>query len=140
MQVEFETEFLIPSLTGLRSLACGEVSDPAPSDPIGGHSGIAMSAVEASLTLITGAGDFLSAVPHIGPIANILLQALKMRNVSLSPYFWPSLILMDEYIGGQGLERRVGSGHAKARGGWTPRCPRRKVVPGPQHEPERSST
>lgn len=127
-------------LTVSCSLDCGEVSDPAPSDPIGGHSSIAMSTVEASLTLLIGAGDLVFAVPHIEPIANLLLQVLKMRNVSLSPHFWLSLNLMDEYIGGQRVERGVGSSYAKAQGSWTPRSPRQKVVPRPQHEPERSST
>ncbi|KAF8261708.1 P-loop containing nucleoside triphosphate hydrolase protein [Lactarius quietus] len=49
-------------------------------DPIGGSADIAMSAIETSLTALKEASALVSRVPYIGPIAGIILEALKMRD------------------------------------------------------------
>ncbi|KAI9430483.1 hypothetical protein H4582DRAFT_1446813 [Lactarius indigo] len=48
-------------------------------DPIGGSTDIAMSTIETSLKFLKEASALASKVPYIGPIAGIILEALKMR-------------------------------------------------------------
>ncbi|KAF8258237.1 hypothetical protein EI94DRAFT_1155143 [Lactarius quietus] len=49
-------------------------------DRIGGFTDFAMSALEASLTILKDASTLASKVPYIAPIAGIILEALKMRD------------------------------------------------------------
>jgi hypothetical protein len=60
--------------------------NPTSSEPIGGRGDIAMSAMETSLAALKDASALVAKIPFIGPVANLLLQALAMRNASIPQF------------------------------------------------------
>jgi hypothetical protein len=59
--------------------------DPPSSRPIGGPTDLAIGTVVTSLTALKEISSLAGKIPYISPVAGIILQALKMRDVS--PHF-----------------------------------------------------
>ena len=56
-----------------------------------GRSDVAMNAIQTSLAALKDGSALVANVPYISPIAGLLLQTLKMRDVSILVRFWGRL-------------------------------------------------
>jgi hypothetical protein len=68
-------------LTSVRYLATAS-TNPASSEPIGGRTDLTIGTVEMSLAALKEFSSLAGKIPYIAPVAGIILQALKMRDVS----------------------------------------------------------
>lgn len=59
----------------------GNNSNPVPSEPIGGTSGIVVDTITTSLAVLKEGSSVAARIPYIGAIAGLLLQALVMQDV-----------------------------------------------------------
>jgi hypothetical protein len=57
-------------------------TNPATSEPIAGGTGLAISAIETTLLALKELSSLAKTIPYISPAAGLILQALKMRDVS----------------------------------------------------------
>jgi hypothetical protein len=59
-------------------------TDPAPSEPIAGGADLVTAAIEPTLSALKELSSLAKGIPYISPAAGLILQALKMRDVSVS--------------------------------------------------------
>ena len=57
-------------------------TNPAPSEPIAGGTDLAISAIEPTLSALKELSSLAKEIPYISPAAGLILQALKMWDVS----------------------------------------------------------
>jgi hypothetical protein len=56
--------------------------NPASSEPIGGSTDIVLSAIDPTLSALKELSSLAGKIPYISPVAGIILQALKMKDVN----------------------------------------------------------
>jgi hypothetical protein len=59
-------------------------TDPAPSEPIAGGTDLVIGTIEPTLSALKELSSLAKGIPYISPAAGLILQALKMRDVSAS--------------------------------------------------------
>ena len=68
-----------------------ENPNPVSLGQTGGCGDVAMNAIQTSLAILKDGSTLGANVPYISPIAGLLLQTLKMRDVSILVRFWGRL-------------------------------------------------
>jgi hypothetical protein len=57
-------------------------ADPVPSEPIAGGTDLVIGAIEPTLSALKELSSLAKQIPYISPAAGLILQALKMWDVS----------------------------------------------------------
>ena len=86
------------------------VSDPA--SDIDTHDDMAMGTLQTSLAVLVAGSSLGSKLPFIGPIADLLLQALTMRDVCVT-YISSDNVLMSASLGSEAIQRGVRNSDAQ---------------------------
>jgi hypothetical protein len=71
----------VPKSQSLTS-ALSNPTNPAPSEPIAGGTDLVISAIDPTLSALKELSSLAKSIPYISPAADLILQALKMWDVS----------------------------------------------------------
>jgi hypothetical protein len=113
-------------------------TNPAPSEPIAGGTDLVISAIEPTLSALKELSSLAKKIPYISPAAGLILQALKMWDVS-APSDLKHLCVDDSILGGQAVQGRVETGDGETSESWECHCQCWQCVPKPWFEVRRAA-
>jgi hypothetical protein len=79
------------------ALSAANPTDPAPSEPIARGTDLVISAIDPTLSALKELSSLAKMIPYISPAAGLILQALKMWDVS-APSDLKRLLCIDDSI------------------------------------------
>jgi hypothetical protein len=82
---EWRRASILSSLANSGWLCSAGGVDPVSSGPIGGGRDVAIGILETSLAALQEGSALVTHAPFSSPVAGLILQALKMRGVSVRP-------------------------------------------------------